>query len=79
MRILKSASIVRVMDKLREWLELTGISPSRLSLEIGASPNSVGNWLSGRSHPRLIYVRKLHNRTSIPLEDLIPADEARSQ
>jgi transcriptional regulator with XRE-family HTH domain len=64
------------MDKLREWLEITGMSPARLGREIGASENSVNNWLAGRNYPSAIYLRKLHERTDIPLEDLVPKDVA---
>lgn len=60
------------MDKLKEWLELTGKTPAELSEMIGASPNSLNNWLAGRNHPSAIFLRKLHERTSIPLDDLVP-------
>ena len=64
------------MDKLREWLEITGMSPAKLGREIGASENSVNNWLAGRNYPNAIYLRKLHERTDIPLDDLVPRESA---
>jgi len=60
------------MDKLKQWLEVTGITPAQLGREIGASENSVNNWLAGRNYPNAIYLRKLHERTDISLEHLVP-------
>ena len=68
--------MLRDMDKVREWLELTGKTTAELAHEIGAAESSVRNWLAGRNTPGGIMLRRLHERTSIPLEDLVPRDVA---
>jgi transcriptional regulator with XRE-family HTH domain len=64
------------MDKIREWLNLTGKSPADLARLIGTSENSVRNWLAGRNSPGGIHIRRLHEQTSIPLEDIVPREDA---
>ena len=64
------------MDKVREWLRLTDKRPEDLAEDLGASPNTVRNWLAGRNVPGGIMLRKLHETTQIPLEDLVPRDVA---
>ena len=63
------------MEKVREWLALTGKSAAQLGREIGASENSVNNWLEGRHFPSAVYLRRLHERTDIPLDDLVPRED----
>lgn len=64
------------MDKVREWLRLTDKTPAELAEHIGASENTVRNWLAGRNIPGGIMLRKLHETTQIPLDDLVPRDAA---
>lgn len=69
-------SIIRDMQKLREWLNLTQVSVAELADEIDASRQTVYNWLDGTSQPTGIMLRRLHERTRIPLDDLVPRDSA---
>jgi transcriptional regulator with XRE-family HTH domain len=64
------------MDKVSEWLRLTDKTPADLAEIIGASENSVRNWLAGRNVPGGIMLRKIHEATQIPLDDLVPRDVA---
>ena len=64
------------MDKVRAWLEYMGKTPADLAKDIGAAESSVRNWLAGRNTPGGLMLRRLHERTSIPLEDLVPRDVA---
>ena len=64
------------MEKVREWLRLTDKTPAELAESLGISENSVRNWLAGRNVPGGIMLRKLHEQTQIPLEDLVPRDVA---
>lgn len=64
------------MEKLREWFKLTGVSQGELADEIDVTRATIHNWLTGRSYPSGIYLRRLHERTRIPLEDLVPQDVA---
>jgi transcriptional regulator with XRE-family HTH domain len=64
------------MDKLREWFTLTGVSQGELAEEIDVTRATIHNWLTGRSFPSGIYLRRLHERTRIPLEDLVPREDA---
>lgn len=64
------------MDKVREWLRLTNKTPAELAEKIGASENSVRNWLAGRNIPSGTMLRRLHEATDIPFEDLVPKDDA---
>ena len=64
------------MEKLREWLDLTTISVSELAEEIGVTRQTVHNWLAENSYPSGLALRRLHERTRIPLEDLVPKDAA---
>ena len=64
------------MDKLREWFLLTGVSQGQLADEIGVTRATIHNWLTGRSFPGGISLRRLHERTRIPLEDLVPKEDA---
>ena len=64
------------MDKVRAWLELMNKTPADLAEDIGAAESSVRNWLAGRNAPSGLMLRRLHERTSIPLNDLVPQDDA---
>lgn len=64
------------MDKLREWFRLTGVSQGDLADELGVTRATIHNWLTGRTAPGGIVLRRLHERTRIPLDDLVPKDEA---
>ena len=64
------------MEKLREWFKLTGVSVAELAEELDASRQTVYNWLDGTSQPTGIMLRRLHERTRIPLDDLVPRDAA---
>lgn len=64
------------MDKLREWFKLTGVSHGELAEEIDVTRATIHNWLIGRSYPSGIYLRRLHERTRIPLDDLVPKVDA---
>jgi transcriptional regulator with XRE-family HTH domain len=59
------------MEKLREWFRLTGVSQGQLADEIGVTRQTMSNWLAGRQHPNAVALRKLNERTRIPLEDLV--------
>ena len=60
------------MEKLREWFRLTGVSHGELADEIDVTRATIHNWLTGKSFPSGIYLRRLHERTRIPLDDLVP-------
>lgn len=64
------------MEKLREWFRLTGVTQAQLAEEIEVTRQTLNNWLAGRQHPSGIGLRRLHERTRIPLEDLVPKDDA---
>jgi len=64
------------MEKLREWFNLTGVSHEQLAAEIGVTRATIHNWLTGKSIPGGLSLRRLHERTRIPLEDLVPRDIA---
>lgn len=64
------------MDKLREWLKVTNKPIADLAAEIGVSENTIRNWLAGRNCPGGLALRRLADRTDIPLEDLVPRDVA---
>ena len=68
--------MLRHMDKVRAWLELMNKTPADLAKDIGAAESSVRNWLAGRNQPHGVMLRRLHERTSIPLDDLVPRDVA---
>ena len=60
------------MQKLREWLDLTTVSVTELADELEVTRQTVHNWLAGNSHPSGHVLRRLHERTRIPLDDLVP-------
>ena len=62
------------MEKLCEWFRLTGVTRAQLAEEIGVTRQTLNNWLAGRQFPNSIALRKLNERTRIPLEDLVPKD-----
>lgn len=64
------------MDKLRKWMDLTKTSGRKLADLVGVSHQTVYNWLDGSTSPYGIQLRKLHDVTQIPLEDLVPKDSA---
>ena len=64
------------MEKLREWFRLTGVSHAELAEEIDVTRATIHNWLTLQTYPSGIYLRRLHERTRIPLEDLVPKDDA---
>ena len=64
------------MDKLREWFRLTGVSQGELADELDVTRATIHNWLTRKSYPSGIYLRRLHELTRIPLEDLVPKDDA---
>ena len=64
------------MEKLREWFKLTGVSQAELADEIDVTRATIHNWLTGKSVPGGLALRRLHERTRIPLEDLVPQDDA---
>ena len=64
------------MEKLREWFRLTGIPQAKLAEEIDVTRQTMNNWVAGRNYPSGVALRKLHERTRIPLEDLVPKDTA---
>ena len=64
------------MDKLREWFKLTGVSQAELADEIDVTRATIQNWLTGKTYPNGLHLRRLHERTGIPVEDLIPKDNA---
>lgn len=75
--LLTAATIYRRiggMEKLHAWLELTGTTHQELADLVGVSRMAVHNWLTGRSYPSGIYVRRLHNVTHIALDYLVPQD-----
>lgn len=63
------------MNKLKAWFELTGVSQSTLAKDIGVTRLTIHNWLSGHTSPSGMALRRLHERTSIPLDDLVPRVE----
>ncbi len=60
------------MEKLREWFRLTGVTQAQIADEIDVTRQTLSNWLAGRQHPNSVALRKLNERTRIPLEDLVP-------
>ena len=64
------------MEKLREWLDLTTVSITELADELDVTRQTVHNWLAGNSYPGGLTLRRLHERTRIPLDDLVPKDAA---
>ena len=64
------------MEKLKVWFELTGVSQQQLADDIEVTRATIHNWLTGKSSPGGLTLRRLHERTSIPLEDLVPRDVA---
>ena len=64
------------MDKLREWLKLTEMSHDELADKIDVTRATIHNWLTGKSIPGGLSLRRLHERTRIPLDDLVPQDGA---
>jgi hypothetical protein len=66
------------MDKLKLWLEITQTSPESLGDMLGVSGVSVRNWIGGLNHPGGMNIRRLHEITSIPLDDLVPKSDAAS-
>lgn len=64
------------MEKLREWFKLTGVSQTELADEIDVTRATIHNWLNGKSAPGGVALRRLHERTRIPLDDLVPRDDA---
>ena len=64
------------MEKLRAWFKLTGVSQADLADEIDVTRQTMNNWLAGRSTPSGVALRRLHERTRIPLDDLVPQDNA---
>ena len=62
------------MEALRAWLELTQVSQGTLADEIGVTRQTVNNWLTGRTHPGGIELRKLSERTRIPVDALVPKE-----
>lgn len=68
--------IVLDMEKLREWFRLTGVTQAQLADEIEVTRQTMNNWVTGRNYPSGLALRRLHERTRIPLEDLVPQDNA---
>lgn len=64
------------MEKLREWFRLTGVRRAALAEEIGVTRQTLDNWLNGRQHPSGLPLRRLHECTRIPLEDLVVKSDA---
>jgi transcriptional regulator with XRE-family HTH domain len=64
------------MEKLKTWFELTGVSQQQLAEDIGVTRATIHNWLTEKSSPAGLSLRRLHERTSIPLEDLVPREVA---
>ena len=67
------------MEKLHEWFRLTGMTHTELADGIGVSRMAVHNWLTGKSFPSGVLVRRLHNFTHIPLDDLVPQDRCETK
>lgn len=65
---------MRDMEALKAWLELTKVSQGELADEIGVTRQTINNWLTGKTHPGGVELRKLHERTRIPLDDLVPQE-----
>ena len=66
------------MDKLRAWLDLTGCTIVALARDVDVTPQTVHNWLAGRNHPGGLELRRLHEVTKLPLDDLVPRDDERA-
>jgi DNA-binding XRE family transcriptional regulator len=64
------------MEKLKAWFALTGLSQEQLASEIGVTRATIHNWLTGQNVPSGLSLRRLHEFTRIPLDDLVPRDVA---
>lgn len=64
------------MEKVKQWLDVTGTSVVDFAKLIKVSRQSVHNYLTGESVPGLLVVRRMHDVTRIPLDDLVPKDNA---
>lgn len=65
---------MRDMEALKSWLELTKVSQGELADEIGVTRQTINNWLTGKTHPGGVDLRRLHEHTRIPLDDLVPQE-----
>ena len=63
------------MQKLKDWLELTGETPAGLAALVGVSRNTIVNWMEERTAPCGHQLRKLHEVTRIALDDLVPRND----
>lgn len=57
-------------------LEAAGVTPEEMAAELGVHVNSVYNYMSGRTHPKLAMVKLWAMRTGVPYVWIIDGDDA---
>ena len=54
-------------DRLAKALEVSGISVATMAMKLGVSRQTIGNYLSGRTHPKLAVVKVWADETGVDL------------
>lgn len=58
-------------DRIRKALRVSGMEAQELALYLGVSRNTITNWVSGRTHPRISAIRDIATRTGVSVEWLL--------
>jgi len=59
------------MRSLSKWLDTNQITQRQFANEIGVHETAISQWLSGGTKPTLDNLRKIADRTRIPVEALL--------
>jgi len=55
-------------DRLAKALEVSGVGVAEMALKLGVSRQTIGNYLSGRTTPKLATLRVWSDETGVDLE-----------
>lgn len=54
-------------DRLAKALDVSGISVATMAIKLGVSRQTIGNYLSGRTHPKLAVIKVWADETGVDL------------
>lgn len=59
------------MDRLKRYLEESGVTQTELASQVGVKQPTVWEWLHGDSQPSVDNLRKLSSATGLSIDELL--------
>ena len=53
--------------RIKRALDVAGVDPDEMAVDLGVHPNTLWNWMGGRTKPRRMALKVISLRTGVPL------------